>query len=81
MQISEKKVVNYTGEATEITDTFNDIRAYLIPLNHTNPIEGQHAVNNTYCKTSKVLHWNKETGVIETTYSIYVPVKIKENHV
>lgn len=79
MNITEKKVVNYTGEATEINYNTEDIRAYLIPLNHTNPVEGQAAVNNTYCTTSKVLHWNKETGVIETTYSIYVP-ELKKNN-
>lgn len=69
----EKKVVQYTGIAHEINYGNGDIRAYLVPVNHTNHVEGQEAVNGTSNTTSKVLHWDKETGVIETTYSIYVP--------
>ena len=69
----EKKVVQYTGTAQEI-NYGNDIRAVLVPVNHTNHVEGQEAVNGTSNTTSKVIHWDKETGVIETTYSIYVPV-------
>lgn len=78
MEILQKKTVRYTGEATEVNYGNGDIRAYLIPLDHTNPVEGQHAENNIYCTTSKVQKWDKLTGIIETTYSIYVPETTKE---
>ena len=70
----EKKVVHYAGIARKVNFGNGDIRAVLIPVNHTNSVEGQEAVNGSSNTTSKVLHWDKETGVIETTYSIYVPV-------
>lgn len=70
---TEKKVVYYRGEAMPYSYTPNDLRAVLVPVNHTNHVEGQEATNGFINTTSKVVNWNKETGVIETTYSIYVP--------
>jgi len=75
---TEKKVVHYRGKAMPLAYSENDVRAMLVPVNHTNHVEGQGATNETMNTTSKVVHWDVDTGVIETTYSIYVPIAQSE---
>lgn len=77
---TEKKVVHYIGTPMKVDMGFGireDIRACLVPIDHTNHAEGQEATNNYPCTTSKVVSWDEATGIIETTYSIYKPAVIE----
>jgi hypothetical protein len=49
-------------------------RAYLRPINHRNHVEGQAAVNGSYCTTSRVLSWD-DAGRIETLHTVYLPLE------
>lgn len=64
-----KPTVFYIGKAEPAWPD----RAWLIPINHRNHVPGQGAVNYHGCTTSRVLHWNHETGRIETQNTVYVP--------
>lgn len=66
---ANKKVVHY------IDPLYIEVgqRATVTPVDHTNPVEGQGAINGQIAHTSTVLNYDKETGVFETRYSIYKP--------
>ena len=49
--------------------------AYLYPVDHP---DTTNVSNTTVARTSKVVSWNKETGVIETLNTIYTPISQKE---
>lgn len=69
-----KKTVNYIGKAHPLPfyrdGLLTEIRAVLIPLDHDGPL----VVNDTETITSPVIHWNHDTGRIETKNSVYIPV-------
>jgi hypothetical protein len=49
-------------------------RAWLVPVNHTNPIDGQCARNWHGAYTSPVVSWDEKTGRIETRNTVYLPL-------
>lgn len=57
-----KKIVHYIGEAVVIEGG----HAYLTPQDHPNE-----RLNGKVCSTSRVISYDKESGVIETSNSIY----------
>lgn len=50
-------------------------RVILHPINHPDTIN---VSNTTTVITSKVVSWNKETGVIETQNTVYIPMGAKQ---
>lgn len=65
----DKPIVHYQGPAVAHGD-----RAFLLPVDHPNHLP-DHSVSNTKpVTTSKVVSWDKATGVIETANTIYTPV-------
>lgn len=63
-----KPTVHYRGAAVVIAE-----RAYLVPIDHQNHVDGQDVMNEVPCRTSYVLSHDEATGRIETENTIYVP--------
>lgn len=64
-----KPTVHYLG-----MPDFHGKCAILIPVDHQNHIEGQDVANNIPAITSKIVHYDKETGRIETMNTVYMPL-------
>lgn len=63
-----KQVVHYVaGTATKIGNN-----AHLIPIDHP---DTENVSNQHYVRTSQVVGWDQETGVIETLNTIYRPME------
>lgn len=65
-----KPTVFYIGKAVPV---FGGQHAYLTPINHRNHAPGQDVTNWRPVTTSRVVHWNHQTGRIETVHTVYVP--------
>ena len=70
--MSEKKIVHYIGEVWAAVGQ----SAFLVPVDHTNHVEGQGVLNHRPARTSKVVAYDKESGVVETLNTIYKPLPL-----
>lgn len=70
--MSEKKIVHYIGEVWAAVGQ----SAFLVPVDHTNHVEGQRVSNNLPVRTSTVVSYDKEAGVVETLNTIYKPLPL-----
>ena len=68
-----KPIVHYRKDC--VVKVAVGIGAIVTPVDHTNHVEGQHVSNERPCWTSKVLSYDKETGVFETMNTIYQPTE------
>lgn len=64
----DKPTVHYRGEAHVVLN-----RAWLVPIDHPNHLEGHDVINTTTIRTSTIVSHDQETGRIETQNTIYVP--------
>ena len=67
-----KPIVHYQGEAKPVGG-----RAYLTPIDHHHGEAWQCITNGRPATTSRVLHWDKKTGRIETQNTVYEPAEME----
>jgi hypothetical protein len=67
--MTEKKRVHYDSTFTPYKYFGNGV--ILKPLDHP---DSENVSNTCPVRTSAVINWDKETGIIETQNTIYIPV-------
>lgn len=68
-----KKKVNYVPEVGVIYSSIHN-QAIIGVVDHPN-----NRLGRAFAKTSRIISWDKESGVIETANTIYTPQKNKYN--